>query len=573
MDKGKTEEIAVGKLERVIDLHDTMQSNIKKGEKGISYDGSISLFNVNSSDRTKKSFEFDVPVQVKGHLDDQNKYLDKKDITYSIELEDLVNYRKGIGCIYFLVCFSSDRTQYAIFYVSLLLTKIEAILKKAEDKGNTDSIVVKMSRLDDDNDGQNLYRVLKQFKLQAEKIGFYNGIMMQNAISKVNIADVTKVSFTSVANISDTQFLKDISDGNIAVFGTHKTDKISFPIIWDENAIHTLGYTINEPVVINNRIFYEKRDFMISSDGERMVSFGDGSLTYNLNDHKYRLSFEQRISTIANDSAFLLENKKTFDSKDELRMLSFFIGINDILCTLNIEIAEKYSDLSNQEKNQLVNLYKFKTDTSDTELPKVWIWIFRDKYYPLIKIKELDSIVIKDAIYGNYQLFTESDGEYYRLPNIVVCPSDVLTKLYKLDLGLIGRQIDEADYTVGNASNLNVLVLLLINSYDISDNPVFLQWAESICYKLVALHDNDDALIYKLNLWQIKIRLNDADEDDLNEIRLIRSSDVKIMVAKYILLGEYESSVNEFNFMSKQEQDEFKKWPIYRLMVDRSKFG
>ena len=66
-----------------------LKSGIPKGDKGISWDGHITVFD--GKGRTKNNFEYNINVQVKGRI---VKKIKKGNTKFSIEKSDLVNYQK-----------------------------------------------------------------------------------------------------------------------------------------------------------------------------------------------------------------------------------------------------------------------------------------------------------------------------------------------------------------------------------------------------------------------------------------------------------------------------------------------
>ena len=127
MDKSKIEEMGINLLENIIAKCPTLQSKIPKGDKEMSYDGSIIVFRNVVENRSKDTFEYDIPTQVKSHLDNQKRRIKKQKDHFSVNVEDLKVYLKKTGVVYFEIYFTEDLKEYAIFYNLLYPAKIKSV--------------------------------------------------------------------------------------------------------------------------------------------------------------------------------------------------------------------------------------------------------------------------------------------------------------------------------------------------------------------------------------------------------------------------------------------------------------
>lgn len=82
----KIEHRAINALEAIIDEHSTMDHQISANDKEMSWDGCIWIYQKNNGDQSKHNGASRVPVQIKGHLDPNNKYINAKRITYSVRI-------------------------------------------------------------------------------------------------------------------------------------------------------------------------------------------------------------------------------------------------------------------------------------------------------------------------------------------------------------------------------------------------------------------------------------------------------------------------------------------------------
>ena len=113
-----------------------MEGHIQKGDKELSWDGYIRLYQDDESESDKANFDDDVPIQIKGHIVKERKVMAREYLTSSVDLEDLKVYYKRFGCLYFVMFMNEDGSVVEIFYSSLYPSKIKKYLGAAEKKGN-----------------------------------------------------------------------------------------------------------------------------------------------------------------------------------------------------------------------------------------------------------------------------------------------------------------------------------------------------------------------------------------------------------------------------------------------------
>ena len=124
----KIEDRALGALSNIIDDHQTMGRQFNEMDKEMSWDGYIWIFKDVNGNQSKANFDDKVPVQIKGHVDEAEKYINKKNITYAVALEDLEIYFNDRGVLYFQIFMSRNGRKREIFYASLFPTKFKYYL-------------------------------------------------------------------------------------------------------------------------------------------------------------------------------------------------------------------------------------------------------------------------------------------------------------------------------------------------------------------------------------------------------------------------------------------------------------
>ena len=129
MENDEIEELAVNIIEQEILKYRDLKSGIPKGDKGISWDGHITVFD--GKGRTKNNFEYNINVQVKGRI---VKKIKKGNTKFSIEKSDLVNYQKQKNGTLLLVVDIIDNLNYQIYYANLLPVDLKQLLENNNSK-------------------------------------------------------------------------------------------------------------------------------------------------------------------------------------------------------------------------------------------------------------------------------------------------------------------------------------------------------------------------------------------------------------------------------------------------------
>ena len=105
-------------------------------------------------------------------------------------------------------------------------------------------------------------------------------------------------------------------------------------------------------------------------------------------------------------------------------------------------------------------------------------------------------------------------------------------------------------------------MLMMLLAYDEDKNPKTLDSAYQICSWLIS--DYPEELVYKLNLIQIKKRMNNMTSKDKEELMSIidetESYDVKL--ACYLLLGSKDFALFAYSKLKDSDKTFFKSLPI-----------
>ena len=298
----KIEKRALNVLESVIDAHLTMDYMFKSGDKEMSWDGYIDIFKVNNGDQSKKNFDDRVSVQIKGHIDEKQRYIKKDRITYKINLDDLRAYSTEKGVLYFQIFLFEEQRE--VFYHSLYPSKILDYLEKAEKRHNENSINIPFYKLKKDPDI--LYNIVKQFSNEGKKQGSAFTPLVQDRIKKEDFDKIEKINFSVVGAGTPYEALLRISSGDVCFYGKTGDDKYGRPMEWDDNSIFYVDEEVNQIVSVGEKIYYHKYKCMTASDGEIVLTLSP-NLKILISEHKIQFKAVSTLDELYNDARFLLD--------------------------------------------------------------------------------------------------------------------------------------------------------------------------------------------------------------------------------------------------------------------------
>ena len=301
----KIEQRALNALESIIDKHLTMSYQFNSQDKEMSWDGYIDIFKINNGNQSKQNFDDRVPVQIKGHIDDKQRYIIKDRINYSVSLEDLHVYSKEKGVMYFQIFLCNEQAE--VFYTLLYPSKILDYLDKAENRHNQKSINIPFSKLKKDPD--TLYNVAKQFSNEGIKQGSAYTPLVQDRIRKDDFDKIEYIKFSAVGVSTPYEALLRLSSGDICFYGKTKDDKYERPIEWLDNSVFCLNNEVNQAVTVENESYYQKYESYADSNGKKIITLSP-NLKYNIAEHRMEFRAVSTLVNLYNDARFLLHLSK-----------------------------------------------------------------------------------------------------------------------------------------------------------------------------------------------------------------------------------------------------------------------
>ena len=578
----KIEDRALGALRNIIDDHATMGHEFHSMDKEMSWDGYIWIYKDINGTQDKRNYDDKVPVQIKGHVDKNRKYIGEHKITYSVDLEDLEVYFQDRGVLFFEVFMSEDGKEREIFHASLFPVKLKFYLEKAEYKGNKKTINVTFTRMEKSSD--TIYAIVKQFSNESKKQGFGHEQLVQNAIKFGDFRKVTSITASAVGVNNDIELMKRLGDGDVSFYGTIEGSPFQVPLEWHEDILHFLLKEINRGVYVNDKKYYEEYKVRISSE-EEITFIPSDNLSINMKESRLKFNPQTGIRTLRNDAEFLLDVMKysgfktadtIFPCKDienENRFkekLQFFIVLDDTLSMIEFPYNKPFKEISEETIKafvQLIAVRKGQRNGSFTENVHIFNWKVDDKYVPVVVFVNRDGGENRlfNAIYTKkyFASICDCNGDYLGVPLHSCVDAHVLANLYEYKYEYFYEQIDAAVINEETSETLNCSALKLIQVYDENKDSEMLKIALYTLKKLKdTLGENENYLINEL---QIKSRQGHLDESDKSVLETIESDDLQLLCAKNILLENRTEAVNYYGMLSKEAKDFFSEWPIYKL--------
>ncbi len=361
----KIENKAINVLENIIDDHPYMLYAFNSMDKEMAWDGYIWIFKDNVDGLSKKNLDDKLPVQIKGHIDLDLKYMNKLRITYPVSIEDLRVYFYDRGVLYFQIFISEDGSRKEIFYSSLFPSKIKSYLEKAERKGNTETINIPFTKLE--KNPEKFYIVTKQFSNESRTQGFGSGQLVQNTILLKDLDKVTSLTATAIGANNEYSFLQRFSSGDICFYGTVDGNSFRLPLEWQDRSKMYVQTKVQNTISIDDKIYYEEYDVKVGSQNDITLILSK-NLQINLLKWKFDFKPLSTINEIRKDADFLLaaihntsfkigdklyEYNNPIASKGLKEVLMQYIDLDDTLSMIEFEFNKPYKELSEQIIKQL----------------------------------------------------------------------------------------------------------------------------------------------------------------------------------------------------------------------------
>jgi len=588
------EDLSVTELRRELDKNDYIKANLNTNDKTISWDGTIEVYNTATNNHRKDDLLCLIYVQVKGH---KSKKVYNEFIKYSISVDDLKNYLSIGGTIFFVVYISSDTDAMQIYYVSLLPYDLKRIIIKA---GHSKTNSVK----------------LKPFPKNQQEVSnlFLNYSKNMNKQRAAITADLSQVAeqlksgrlknlnfgFTDVAAKVDNPFAYMFRhEVYIYVKIPHG---IELPV--GRAQMKQAVRKVHASVTADGYQYYSSYEVIIKED---TVQFNVGKsifLTFFIKDNKtsLKLSLHGTLAERIIDEKFILALSKgghicigTIDIPSYTLTEADKAKLNIVWYENNLkkleEVAKLFGILNIKEELQMDDF----TNTDERNLDVLMTAFFKKEPVPLnnvdypIAILKIANLKFYLSIlqYNNtktYKLYNgicdklkytinlkDNNSVSYNASRYFILNEEQLLECCNLDCKEIFKSI-KGQKTVNEIVVEYTIAFLLkvLNAYD--DSKVIrkdlLKLAKNIVCWLEKYDTAVDFDVIELNKLQIIKRERDFNIDEKGKLYKIifNTHEDRIRAGALLLLDEREEAKKHINKLSKDEQKEFEKYPIYHFM-------
>lgn len=521
--KGKIEERSVSILNSIIAEDNRLEGHIETCDKNISYDGHILVFRDDNTKSDKANYEAKVPVQVKGHEDYSHKYIGKDHISFPVNVQDLKIYYRENGCLYFEIFMTSDIKDHTVFYSCLYPSRIKSYFDHDLKGINQKSISIPFIALTED--GNNLRKICDQFILESRKQGSGMGQIVPHMISQKNMSSVSKVTATTIVTNSELpylQLLSRINTGEVNLYAKLDSSDVEYPI--DMNNLEaSFGTSRQENIAVDGKVYYHsfKEERAVNTPGSKQYKRGetirimpDSNIIITIHDTSFRFEFNLNsgILQMKNDVLFALdviEKRKMKIGGCEFRlsngeipkqfkqMMRALILAADVLEDAGAGIKIPFKELTEQDKSDIDILIGIKTGVRKVESEydiALYIWKFRDKYWPVIVDKSKQEVEIYNYLYNPTYGFCV-DEQSNKIPQFSQFESDILANLLHYDFASIDEQIESAVINDITYDNLIILIQNLMEAYEINRIDGLYDAASRLLQRMIEVYPVDKRLI------------------------------------------------------------------------------
>ena len=583
MENDEIEELAVNIIEQEILKYSDLKSGIPKGDKGISWDGYITVFD--GKGRNKSNFEYNINVQVKGRK--VNK-IRKGNNKFAIEKAHLINYQKQKNGTLLLVVDIIDRLNYQIYYANLLPVDLKQLIENNTSKAKKPKVSI-LIRPVKESSSSSLNNICKNFVLNSK---------MQMGIPIKDLSELKKVKSVEFKVIAEKGKHFDYILNNDVYEYAILDDELRTMVALPKGDLIMIQNTIQGNIQINNKIFYSS--YLLTRHKEyETITIGKG-ITFNLNNRKIHFDFQGTLQERIKDMEFFVNLIKyrtvtingailylVNDNVDKKKIIGEYQDkitdlkiLRDKFLEMKIDFKEDIDKLDKKDKN---NLLLFKKIFCDNEVPvnlnirpdSIYYIKIGNCYIAILAQKEKNS---KLKIYNYFEnlnnvinIVVAKEGEKLSdenrtSPYFIMNCDDVL-KYSNFNADVIFASLSLIKNYKNQFGYINAFMLELLKAYDKNNKrqDIF-NLAKKINDLLMQQELN---ITNQLNNFQIikrKRNLEDIEKNNLIDLRNnLETDDFFNQCGIAILLENKADYDYYYNLMDKTEKDLFNEFPIVHL--------
>lgn len=575
---------------------DYLEPHINENDKEPSWDGDIDVFGKPGNVHLKKDFICKVPIQVKGHKEDNLK---KKTIKFPIEITDLKNYLAIGGTMFFVVYVDSEGENSQIYCAELLPYDLKKILNKYSSQQSR-RIELKAFPKKKTEISDALLNFARNMKRQQPAINC--DPVTYEELSKDGKLKEISFGYTSTEEEHFTPF--DYLFRN----GTYVYAKLDFGLelpIDRVPKIETAKTTVMLPVMVKEKVYYDSYDLVYKKDIIELHIGKSVKLVIQKNDDSQHFTFTLKgnLSERITDTEFIISAFEfgvfkvgdiEFPLFNEIIKKKYPFNINaykqhllwlkKIKSTLNILRVRKDLDFDSFTENDEANLRLLVSGIYDKKAVsfgkdvgvvgsvtvsnlKITIFAFESKEdKSKYNIHGFNNIApdVKTCIDEGENKESVSSSHY-----VVLKEKDILENS-NIDYRELVSQVTKVPLTDVFSSQLITLILEMLKAYDkdVSFKDELISAVLELTKYLLENDTHSDKHILTLNYYQTVKRIRELEYHEKLELQTLvenRPDDEQIFVGAYLLLDNIDAAKMHFDLMSESDKENFKKYPIYNF--------
>lgn len=573
-----------------IDKTDYLVSNIKDNDREPSWDGDVQVYRKAGDNHKKEDLILKVPVQVKGHKENN---LGKQSIKYPVDLSDLRNYLNCGGTTFLVVYVDEDGEKSQIYYNNLLPFELRTLINKYGEQKSK----------------QITLKALPKKKNEIAEIFLFAATHMKKQKAAISCQPVSIEDLISSGQLSGVSFsyttlpTKEIDPYDYMLnHETYVYAKLPFGL--ELPVDHITGLSVTEhnkqlKVSVNGAEYYNIVEIKRKKSVEQLligksvvIEFNKKTKTYNIY-IKLLGTLSQRIRDLEFIVHFLESSQIEIDEKvlhlskdkdmrknlDVLEMkkhLKWLKTLDNLLKELDVNKEIEIDKISKEDDRVLYML-------AQSVLNREYIEYSIDTFSPEISIANLRIKLCahKDeetnkCIFFNYSksplIFTSKNekGDMIKASYHVFLKRESMLKCCNIDFNKVIEDIKQYPLKSEYSDALVCLLLELLHAFDES-NKTRDDILEGAVNLSEWLKDFDKSMLkdlLDLNYYQTLKRKRNLNADEIQALHSIIESNPKrqdIYVGAYILLDDFQSAEKHYKELSVEEQDNFTHYPIYNL--------
>ena len=587
MENDQIEELAVNIIESEILKYKDLKSNITKGDKEISWDGYITIFD--GRGRGKNNFKFKIDVQVKGR---KVSKIRKGNNKFALEKAHLENYQKQKNGTLLFVVDIIDNLNYQIYYANLLPVDLKQLIESNTSKAKKPKISIPLRPIRESSPSS-LKNICRNFALNSKR---------QMGIPIKDLSELKNIETIEFKVISEKGKLFDYILNNDVYTYAILNDEFKTMIALPKGDLVMVQEKIEKNVQINNKIYYTSYLLTRQKDSET-ITIGKG-IVFDLKNSKINFNFQGTLQERITDMQFfvdLIQNRSitingvTLDlpeykmNKDETTKIveEFTKKINDLkilrnkFLELNIDFKEDIDKLDKQDSKNLLLFKKIFCDNIVPQNLKIrqtgvhFIKIGNCSIAILVQKNKNDSLKIfnffqelKDIITVVIVNKNEKPSIDKRTSPYFILNFKEILQFSNFNAEIVFNSLNVIQNLKDQSEHINRFMLELLKAYDQNIKRIdILDLAERINNLLI---QNESSVTNDLNKFQIIKRKRTLNQDERNKLIDLRNNlekaDFFNQCGIAILLENKTDYDYYYNMLDEENKKLFDTFPIKTLL-------